>query len=1265
MIKEKKMYYKDLVQFTPIETIIQLRDANQEASARNLVQTYVISDLMAIKLVGTVFPQLQFEEPKDNKGILVVGNYGTGKSHLLSVISALGEHSGMVEDVTNAKVREAATSFAGKFKVVRVEIGSVTKSLRDILLDELSEALGRWDTPVVFPPADQVNNNKNLIIQAVDTFQKKYPGMGIMLVVDELLDYLRTREQRALILDLGFLRELGEVGASCAFRFVGGLQETLFENPRFSFVAEQLRRVKDRFEQINIVREDITFVVSQRLLKKTDQQKAWITEYLRQFTSFYKSMGDHLDEYVELFPIHPTYVEVFETLTIAEKRQVLKTFSTAIRSVLDLEVPGSEPGLISYDHYWKFIQDDPALRSIDDIARVMEKSAVLEGKIRNAYTRPNLKDIAIRIIRALSVYRLTTSDIFLPLGINAENLRDGLCLFLRLPPENNTASFLLDQVQVALNEIVRTVSGQFISYNQENGQYYLDLKKVVDFDQKIHERGDVIDRPDLNLYFFDALRQALNLSDTTYLTGHSIWFYELPWVEHKVTRPGYLFFGPPDERTTAQPPRDFYVYFIPPFLGRSWRDEKLSDEVIFYLNGLDQQFESRVRLFAGARAMANESIEYRQDYANKADEHLRQLLRWFREQMTGKLQIVYQGVDEPIQAVLTRAHSTASQTFDDLIRILASHLLGPEFEEKFPDYPKFTRLAQPVTEAARPNSAMEAIRLLCGRGRTNLATGVLDGLGILDQQGNIRPYQSPYVPHFRQILTDKPEEQVVNRGEIIEVVAGGLQPIEKDLYYRLEPEWVAVILLSLVYNGDIVISLDGHEELDASTLERALTRSMADITDFRFYKRPRTLPINLWTMIFEGLGLQPGLIRDENTRETAVTELQRNVNTELESIVLLQERLQRGAQLWNTPIFTDRLTFVVEQGTVVGSNAPDVMLSVMDLLPSLRGYKQFLEELSKFTTVGKLRNLRFVPNQIEEAFQFRAIGQRSRQLLEAVSQIQPLTTYLAEAQANLLLEHAWVQKALVLQKDTIDKVRRFGKGNDSFDLPGTLRDLTQLKIEYIAIYSDLHRKMVLTALGDDLRQRLYRDRRLESLKALSAIDLFNRNGELETWKGQLTSLLSCKEFHEGVISDTPTCPFCHLRPAQYRGAVNTDQLVRALDAKLSEILKNWRQALCANLQSATAQNSLAAMSQIERKPIEEFLNQSDEAESLPSNFVPAAIQALRGIQAVILPVDDLVQALKTGGLPCTREEFIVRFKRFLDGKMRGHDESNTRITIDQ
>lgn len=1258
------MLYRDLVQFTPIESIIQLRDAEKEPAAKSLVQSYVISDAMANKLVDMAFPQLQFERPQDNKGVLIVGNYGTGKSHLMSVISAIAERSELKDQLTNEKVKEASGSFAGKFKVVRVEIGSVTKGLREILLDELQSALNSWGVSFTFPSADQVNNNKTLIIQAVAAFQEKYPGMGILLVVDELLDYLRTREQRALILDLGFLRELGEVAVSCPFRFIGGLQETLFENPRFSFVAEQLRRVKDRFEQINIAREDITFVVSQRLLKKTDAQKARIADYLRKFAPLYKSMADRLDEYVDLFPIHPVYVETFENLAIAEKRQVLKTFSTAIRSVLDQEVPPDQPGLISYDQYWKLIQEDPSLRSMDDIARVIQKSNILEGLIQNAYTRPNLKDMAIRIIRALSVQRLATSDVFVPLGVTAESLRDGLCLFLRLPAEMNNADFLLDQVQVALKEIMKTVQGQFLSYNSENGQYYLDLKKAVDFDQKIHERGDFMDKSDLNTYFYDALRQALNLSDTTYLTGYSIWFYELLWAEHKVMRPGYLFFGPPDERTTAQPPRDFYIYFLPPFPNRTYNDQKLPDEVIFYLSGLDHEFEEKIRLYAGARSMANESTEYRTEYANKAETNFRHLMRWLQDHLVEKLHVIYQGVDEPIQPVLTRMHSTASQNIDELIRLVSSHLFSPEFEDRYPDYPKFSRLSQPVTETSRSNSAMEAIRRLCGR-TSNLGSGVLEGLGILDEQGNIRPDDSPYTGHFLNLLNDKPEGQVINRGEVIELVAGGIQPVEKDMKFNLEPEWVSVILIALVYNGDIVLSLDGREELDAGALERALTRSMTDIINFRFYKRPRTLPINLWSMIFEGLGLQPGLVRDENTRESAVTELQRLVHAELEMVVQLQNRLEQGAQLWNTPIFTDRLTFVVEQGTVVGSDAPDFSLSSMDLLPGLRGYKQFLEELNKYTTVGKLRNLRYTPGQIQENLEYRLTVQRARQLLDAVNQIQPYTTYLAEAQANLPEDHEWTQHARQIQKNTLDSIRRFGKGSAAFDQQAILRELTKLKQDYIKIYSDLHRKSVLTASGDDLRQRLYRDSRFESMRTLSAIELLTRSGDFEFWKQQLTGLVSCREFHEGVLTDSPTCPYCHLRPAQLRMAVHSDALVHLLDEKLSDLLKNWRKALRDNLNSDTAQHSLEAMSPAERKPVEEFLQQGDDAENLPANFVPAAIQALRGIQAITLPVDALMQALKTGGLPCTREELQNRFNQFLDQQMRGHDAANTRLTLDQ
>ena len=61
------MLYQDLVQFTPIETIIQLRDAEKESAAKNLVQTYVISDAMANKLVDMAFPSFNLIDPKITK----------------------------------------------------------------------------------------------------------------------------------------------------------------------------------------------------------------------------------------------------------------------------------------------------------------------------------------------------------------------------------------------------------------------------------------------------------------------------------------------------------------------------------------------------------------------------------------------------------------------------------------------------------------------------------------------------------------------------------------------------------------------------------------------------------------------------------------------------------------------------------------------------------------------------------------------------------------------------------------------------------------------------------------------------------------------------------------------------------------------------------------------------------------------------------------------------------------------------------------------
>ena len=501
--------YGDLITFDPIESVVQLRHADDEDAARQLVNTFVISDEMAERLSALVFPQLRFDRPADSKGLLIVGNYGTGKSHLMSVLSAVAENADLAEALGNKDVAEASRPIAGKFKVARTEIGSTTMPLRDILATELEDRLNAMGVQYSFPPTSEVPNNKRCFEEMMAAFHERYPDHGLLLVVDELLDYLRTRTDQPLILDLNFLRELGESCRDLRLRFMAGVQEAIFDSQRFAFVADDLRRVKDRFEQVLIAKSDVKFVVAERLLRKTADQEAKVREHLANFTKFYGRMNESLDEYVRLFPVHPDYIDTFDRIAAVEKREALRTLSSAMKAMLDQAVPSDAPGLIAYDSYWQTLTQNAAYRTLPEIKEVIDCTEVLQGRIEQAFTRPAYRPMAIRLIHALSVHRLTTHDIYAPLGATAQELRDGLCVYQPGIEDlgGDPADDLLSQVETVLREIHRTVSGQFISTNADNGQFYLDLKKTDDYDALIDRRAESLDLGQLDRYYYEALKQ--------------------------------------------------------------------------------------------------------------------------------------------------------------------------------------------------------------------------------------------------------------------------------------------------------------------------------------------------------------------------------------------------------------------------------------------------------------------------------------------------------------------------------------------------------------------------------------------------------------------------------------------------------------------------------------------------------------------------------------------------------------------------------------
>ena len=249
------MKYSDLISFNPIEDVIQLTMADDANLAKEYVKSYVMSDTMAANLQSPVLDQLQMDEVVDNKGVLVVGNYGTGKSHLMSVISSIANDADNLQYLQNKKFAKEMECIAGKFEVLRIEIGGVTMSLREILFGFIEDDFASRGIDFEVPDFNTVRDNKKLIRDMMMAFSAKYPDKGYLIVVDEFLSYLTSRDERQIVLDLEFFRALGEMCSKSKLRVIFGVQEKIFDNPRFSFVSDTLKHVSDRFTQIVITKE--------------------------------------------------------------------------------------------------------------------------------------------------------------------------------------------------------------------------------------------------------------------------------------------------------------------------------------------------------------------------------------------------------------------------------------------------------------------------------------------------------------------------------------------------------------------------------------------------------------------------------------------------------------------------------------------------------------------------------------------------------------------------------------------------------------------------------------------------------------------------------------------------------------------------------------------------------------------------------------------------------------------------------------------------
>ena len=1223
------MKYSELISFKPIESTIQLLETADKKVAQDMVQTYVMSDNMAESIKATVIDQLQMEEVVDNKAVMIVGNYGTGKSHLMSVIAAIATDAENLEFAQNKRFAKDMEIIAGKFEVLRLKVDGLTMPLREVILAEIEDDFANRGIDYTVPDLNNVRDNARLIKEVMQAFQSKYPDKGYMIVIDELLSYLTSRDERQIVLDLAFLQSMAEMCSKSRIRLICGVQEKVFDNPRFSFVSETLKKVGDRFTQIIITKEATAYVVSERILKKTPEQKAMIRQHLEKFSGLYGGMSSKMEDFVDLFPIHPSYIDVFNKIYVIENRHILKNISMTIKDIFDEQVPEDAPGVISFDDYWPAIKSNGLLKSDVTISRVVGASGQLEEIIDRSFAKAAYKPMAKQIIYALSVHRLTTNGLDVQFGLTAENLKDDLCLYLPMPEQD--ADFLLGAVNATLKEIMKTVSGQFIIHNESNNQYYIDVDKVVDYDERIKQKASMMAESELNRYFYTVVYGCLEWDAKEYVNGFKIYQYDLNWDSHNIFREGYLFMGLPGERSTAQPERDFYIHIMPPFGDVSADTHNLDDEVYFYFRGNDD-FKEDLRLYAAANAQADISEGKDKDaYLGKAAILRKKLIKYLSENKNTCFNVTYKCQMRQLIEVLKGKYNR-DMTFKDTIDLASSICLDEYFGTIYPGFPV---MKTKITRKNQAENVRAAFDYFAGR-KNQQATLMLQSFGLLDGD-KIRPEGSKYASYYIDMIKKLQPQGVLNYSDIFQPANDNMF---EDKEFRISFLFTPIIFLSLVYAGHAVITLKDGSTITASTLDKVPKTSVLDLYEFKYLSRPAQISMAELKKLFEILEINPALMDNPNDREKGVTELLQKAKEYTNSAVVAERRLTEGFELWGEPLANQQQVNMMRKA----ANA------VKD---------EFANYSAKFNTPAKLNNFSLTSEQIDELGKQIELLKRIPEYITFKTECQDVVTYISSIE--------FIDLGSSMKSAIEDGKAEFREIRDSI-MDGVAGDvaagkvvakLDKIKEKYIDIYFEEHKKKRLGIDDAKRRGKIQEGQALSNLRKLKGIEILS-GAKLSELEQSMAELKVCYSLTPQDLKSSPICPHC--RFSLEDKAKNVAGQMEQMEDRIDLMVAEWTKMLLDTLSDPIILDQKKFLKAQEAKAIDDFVSSGTLPKKVDDFFVNSINALLKGFEPVVIEMEDLMHQLEELP-PMDENSFKAKINDIVAGYTKGKDTGKLRIVV--
>jgi hypothetical protein len=612
---------------------------------------------------------------------------------------------------------------------------------------------------------------------------------------------------------------------------------------------------------------------------------------------------------------------------------------------------------------------------------------------------------------------------------------------------------------------------------------------------------------------------------------------------------------------------------------------------------------------------------------------------WLHSNMMRAFEIVYRGSRKPlIEWIKGKQPSSALDSLRDAVHAAASIVLEDYFSSLAPKYPQFSIL---LTHENRLQAVREAIRGIIGTTMNKQSRAVLDGLGLMEGD-TLVPSGSLYAREIIDILgAGEAGDKVINRSELISDVHG--VPYFMPDTFRLEPELLAVVLVALVYTGDIILSIP-DKSLDASNVQDVAGLDIEELAAFKHVKRPKEWNVSGIRSLLELLELPPGKAQGITQGDAhAVADVQSRLRERVDELLHIQRNLDEGFRFWTSPLFEDD-----ERG---------------GYKRQLADAKEFLDGLQQFDTSGKFKNFRYSRQEVQSHSEGMEVLKELKQVRELLQDFEGLVSYLSTAHAVLPEDSDLHEKMSHVKRDVMGLLKDEKARVKQQTREDMKRRLEEVKEEYKREYMRLHRRVRLAASGDKKKKNLLHDVRLKELDALSTVDLLPHQG-LTRFRDELASIKTCYNLTESDLDANPVCPHCGFKPLQEDCSIEVDHLLGQMDGRIDKLHDSWVQTLLSNLEDPTVQQNFELLKDDQKRMIQEFLSSKSLPDEVNGAFVETVQQLLSGLYKIPVDMEELKSALFTDGSPLQPEELEERFQHFVKTKLGTKEQRKVRFVLE-